>query len=98
MTTVLKLLEHWRHRLAHVMGLADVVQKHGIVSGVDDAGVAYTWEECRDCGALLNGLAWDREKDQWYIPGPRELRHNAALIASLDDSSGWHRSSPAEDP
>lgn len=85
MTVVFKLLADWRHRLAHVLGFAEVVRKHGAVSGVDDAGVAYSWDECQECGALLDGLAHDRNADKWYVPGPRELRHNAALIAELED-------------
>jgi hypothetical protein len=84
-TTVFKLLGDWRHRFAHALGVTEVTRHHGTVSGVDDAGVAYSWDECCECGALLDGLAHDREADKWYIPGPRELRHNVQLIRELED-------------
>lgn len=80
MSTFANLAITWRHRFAHALGIAKATRHHGHMGGV-----CYSWDECETCGALSGGLAHDEEADRWYIPGPRELRHNTQLIHEMED-------------
>lgn len=68
------------HRVAHALRLTKMTRKHGRSSGV-----VYSWDECGGCEHIFDGLAHDQDADRWYIPGPRELRHNVQLIREMED-------------
>lgn len=79
---VLAVVRTWPHRLSHALGFAPVTREHGRVGSV-----AYSWDLCDECGELSGGLAHDLETGDFWIPGPRELRHNVRLSYELREDA-----------